>query len=166
MTDGKLGEILSEGLEILKDSAKELGATVGPGALLEKALHPGGKPPENEVTKFLQNSAPERTPEELAKLAKEDEENKQKELAKARKNLTMSIPVHLRVQQQPKQELRPGEQAVADLERKKAMEAEAQKKQQAKPLATPLGKKKGVIGAPRRMATTGFEGLAKDKKIG
>lgn len=165
MGEGKVKRIITGGLEIIKDSAEELGKTVGPGALIEAALHPGGSRKPNEFSEYLQKSGPNLSEEELKKRKEELSEEEKKQMEEDRKTLRQAVPAHMRPPPEP-QELRAYEANIQEKEREKAMQVEAMKKKP-KPLVTPVSvQSRGILGAIRRkQSPKGFEGLQKERKL-
>ena len=152
--------ILEGGLEVVKDSAKQVASTVSPTALLESAI---GPKKGSEVTQYLQNlSDPNLSPEQLkenaAQIAKKDE----KELEKTRALLT-TTPAHMKVAPTAPS-MSAYEATVAEMEQKKALAVEMQKKQQSQSATAPKGKVRGNLFGKKKFK--GSEGLAKDTKIG
>lgn len=158
----KLKKIITGGLEIVKDSAKELAQTLSPDALVKQAL---GQQPKNEFSEYLKNLGKDMTPEELEKKKQEYSSDEQKKMDEARKAIAAAIPDHMKLPQK-QQELRPQEVVEQDKEREKAMQVEAQKKN-SQALAMPTSKQaRGMLGGKRKSANKGFEGLQKDSKVG
>ncbi|OGG00482.1 hypothetical protein A2Y99_02715 [Candidatus Gottesmanbacteria bacterium RBG_13_37_7] len=160
-------KIISEGLEVLKDSGKQIADTVSPDALLNQAL--GGakqQQKEDEFTSFLKNSSPDISPEELEKKKKELGISEKNEMEEARNKIMAAIPPHMRPPQK-EHKLRPYEQAQKDEEQKKAQAVEAREKQpQPLPVVSTLEKKPGLHRIGKRQKPKGFEGLVKDAKVG
>lgn len=155
-----ISDIAEAGLEVVKDSAKQIGQTVSPDKLLESVIGP--KKSSNEFSEYLKNLGnPDLSQEELEEQKKKFEKDKEDELEKARRVLR-GEPAHMKLP--PKQEEeRPYEKTWQEEEQKKALAVEAQKKQ-AQPLVIPKSKPKGRVGVTSQKATT--EGLKKDTKIG
>lgn len=160
----KLKKIITGGLEVIKDSAKQIAGTVSPGVLLEQAL--GSKSQRNdEFAQYLKGLGPNLTKEELEQKKKEFEQGDKNKLDATRKFLQAAIPPHMRLSPKPS-ELRPYEAMIRDEERKKAMSVEAQKKQP-QPLSTPTGKQpRGMLFGRKKQQAKGFEGLVKDARVG
>ncbi len=158
----KLKKIITGGFEIVKDSAKQLAKTISPGEMVKQAL---GQQQASEFTDYLKNISPDLSKEDLEKKKKELSEDDQKKLEEARRKLFNTIPPHMRVQPKPPG-LRPYEATIQEEERKKAQAVEAQKKQP-QPMATPSGKQpRGMLFGKKKTGGKGFEGLAKDTKVG
>lgn len=155
-------KVITEGLEVVRDSAKQLAQTVSPDAFVKQAL---GQQPKNEFSEYLKNLGKDLSPQELEKKKQEFSTDEQKKMDEARKTITAAMPSHMRLPQK-QQELRSQEVVVQDEERKKAMQVEAQKKN-SQALAMPTSKQaRGMLGGKKRSANKGFEGLQKDTKVG
>lgn len=139
-----------ESVEVVKDSAVQLGKAVSPVELIKQAT---GSQNSSEMTDYLKKLGDESlTGEALEKrkeeIAKSDEDNK----AKLRLFLN-ATPQHLKTAPGPTPE-RAYDVTIADMERKKAQEAEAQKQQ---PLVSPTSKQtRGMMGK-KRPKTADFE---------
>ncbi len=157
----KVKKIISGGFEIIKDSARQLGKTVSPDELLKQAL---GQQ-KSEFSDFLSHSGPELSREELEKRKKDLSEEEQEKLQQARKIIQAAIPPHLRPRP-VKERLSPYEEKLKEEEeQKKAMAVEAKKK--TLPVITPRGTcRKPGLNRIGRKQPKGFEGFAKDTKIG
>lgn len=152
--------ILEGGLEVVKDSAKQVASTVSPTALLESAF---GAKKGNEVTQYLQNlSDPNLSPQQLKEKAVQMAEKDEKELEKARALLT-TIPTHMKVAPNAPA-MSAYETTIAEMEQKKAIAVEMQKKQQAQSAVAPKGKVRGNLFGKKKIK--GSEGLTKDSKTG
>lgn len=153
-------KIIEGSLEFAKDSAKQLAQTVSPDALIKQALN---QQPKNEFTEYLKTVGKDMTPEEYEKKKQEYEASSKKEEEEAKKVIAAALPPHMKLP--PKQtELRPQEKMLQEEEQKKAQQVEAAKKSP-QPLVTPVGKKRGMLGAKPK-AQKGFEGMQKDTKVG
>ena len=156
-----LKNIISGGFEAVKDSAKQIGQTVGPGALVEAAL---GQEKPDEFKEYLKSLGDKNlTPEELEKKKKEIAEKEEKEKSKLRSFL-QSTPAHLRPSPQQR-EMRPYEVVTKEKEEKEAREKQLQEKM---PKALPQMSSKAKPGGlfARKKGGKGFEGLQKDTKVG
>lgn len=157
----KVKKIITEGLEVVKDSARQLAKTVSPGELAKQAL---GQQ-KNEFSDYLKNLSPDLSKEELEKKKKELSDEEKKKLEEARDTIKAAIPDHMRPIPKPP-ELRSFEKAKQEEEQKKAAQVEAMKKQ-SPPVITPAGKQqRGSLFAKKKGAAKGFEGLQKDTKVG
>lgn len=161
----KIKKIIQGGLEVVKDSAKQLADTVSPGKILEQAIGP--KPQRtDEFGDYLKGLSPDMSTDELEKRKQEISAQDQQKLEDARKLLKTTTPDHMRLQQKQKPP-RPYELSVQEEERKKAMAIEAQKKQQQQTLTVPQSKQsRGMLFGVKKKGSKGFEGLQKDTKVG
>ena len=161
-----IGKIIGGGFEAVREGVKEVAQTVSPGALLEQAL--GTQKQTNEMGDYLKNIGdPNLTGDKLKAREGEFKTEDQKKLEAARKMLALQggLPAHMRLPEKEKT-LSPYEQSMKDLEQKKAAEVEARKKQQASAPA-PSGKQpRGMLFGKKKSGGKGFEGLAKDSKVG
>lgn len=147
-------------LEVVKDSARQIGKTVSPGTLLEQAI---GPKKESEFTTYLKNLDEKNlTPEEFEKKKQELAQKDKTEAEKVR--ALLGTPTHMKLPQKPKS-LRPYEAAIQEEERKKALAIEAQKKHP-QPLMQPMSKQaRGMLGAKKRPKSSDFE-AGKNIKVG
>lgn len=157
-------KIIKGSLEIVKESAKQLADTLSPTAFLEQAL--GSKPKrDDEFAKYLKGLGGDLSKEQMEEKRKEFDESDEKKLEIARKMIKAALPSHMQLpytQRQP----RPYEVSVQEMERKKAAAIEAGKKQQQSAVA-PAGKQpRGMLFGVKKKGGKGFEGLAKDTKVG
>jgi hypothetical protein len=153
-------ETLKEGVV---DSAKQIGETVSPKAILEQVLN--SPPKKDEFSQFLmQGGGSDLSPAELEKKKLEYASSDSSQLEEARRALS-SNPDHMRMPQKQK-EPTPYEKTVEDQERKKAQAIEAQKRQ-SQQMAPPTSKQaRGMLGGKKKSANKGFEGFSKDSKTG
>lgn len=160
-------KVIEGGVEVLKDSAEQLKDTVSPGKLIEQALGTAPKKPD-ELTEYLKSLGPDASAEELKKREEELSEEEKRKMEEARKTIKAAVPPHMRPQPRPP-ELRSYEKMLREQEQKKALEIEAQKKQQ---LIPPSGKQQSgalFVKKKKGLATpilSSSEGLKKDRKIG
>lgn len=158
-----IGESLEAVGEVAHDSAKQIARTVSPVKMLENAV--GTPATKSEFTDYLKNISPDMTPEELAKKQAETKENDAKEIENLQKTLPTTTPAHMIIRPQP---AKPSDydQRIQELEQKKALEAEAQMKQQQSTPLMPLGKTKKKLGSPQHeKAVTNIETKV-NRKIG
>lgn len=155
--------IVGEGFEAAKDSAKQIADTVSPGALLEQAIGP--KSQRNEMSDYLKNIGdPNLTGDKLKQKEQQIKSEDELKLERTRRMLS-GIPDHMRLPNRQK-ELSPYEETMKE-EEKKAQAVEAQKKQQQQQVAQPTSKpKRGSLFAKKKSQAKGFEGLVKDSKVG
>ena len=159
---GALTSIIIGGFEAVADSAKKIGETVSPGALIESAV---GVKKSDEYSEYLKNLGDknligENLEKKKQELASKDEDEKNK-----MRSFLQATPAHMRLPQKP-QEPRPQEEVIQDEERKKAMQVEAQKKQ-AQTVVTPIGKHaRGALGAKKRPKTSMTMESSKNIKVG
>lgn len=153
--------IISGGFEAVKDSAKQIGKAVGPGALIKAAVG-GGKP--DEYSEYLKNIGnPNLTGEELKKRKEETIQKDEREKNRLRTFLQTTAP-HMRLPEKPA-ELRPAEKIEQEKQQRNAAMAQ-QQANQPKVIAAPAGKaKQGGLFA-RRKINKGLEGRQKDAKVG
>ena len=160
-----IGGLLEGGIEIVKDSARQLAGAVSPVKIIEQVVSQP-KTEDGEVTKYLKDLSGNLSEGDIEKKKKELEEKKQQELEEARKSIQSAIPAHMRPRPEPKE---PSiyEQNVQDEERKKALAVEAQKKQQAQSSFPPSGKQQrgSLFAKKKRPKTADFE-KSKNIKIG
>lgn len=155
-------KIITESLEIVKDSARELGKAVSPGEIMNQLAGTQNPPEKNEMGEYLENVGdPTLTGDKLKQKEAELEAKKQKELEEAR-NVINPNPAHMRLPPQERK-LTPYEQTVKDDEEKKKAKA-VETQQQGQSLSIPKSRPKGKLGATSHKATT--EGLKKDSKFG
>lgn len=155
-----LKNIISGGFEAVKDSAKQLGQTVGPGALLESAL--GQKKPD-EFSEYLKNLGDKNlTPAELEKKKKEMAEKEEEDKKKLRTYL-QATPVHMRLPQNQKEPT--AYEKIQQEEAQRVKEANVREKMPKVLQPTGSRPKPGGLFA-RRKGGRGFEGLQKDTKVG
>ncbi len=163
---GAIKGIFEGGVEMVKDSAKQVADTVSPIKILEGAL--GGKksPPKNEFTEYLKNCGPDLTPEQIEEKKKEFGNRDEEAMEEARKKLQAAIPDHMKLPLKQK-ELSPYEQAIQDEERKKAAAIEMQKKQQAQAVPAPSGKQaRGSLFAKKKRPQSNAFEQSKNTKVG
>lgn len=157
-------KIIKGGLEILKDSAKQLADTISPAAILEQALGKK-KQREDDFGQYLKGIGGDLSPEQIEKRRKEFEKTDEQKLEDARKMIKAALPSHMRLAPRPVAP-RPYEMTIQDMEKKKAAAIEAGKKQQQSAVA-PAGKQaRGMLFGVKKKGGKGFEGLAKDTKVG
>lgn len=160
-----IGGLLEGGVEVVKDSARQLADTVSPVKIIEQAI---GQPKSegSEVTQYLKDLSGSLSEEEIEKKKKELGEKEQQELEEARKSIQSAVPEHMRLRKE-KKEPSIYEQNVQEEERKKALAVEAQKKQQAQSSFPPSGKKQrgSLFAKKKRPKTADFE-RSKNIKIG
>lgn len=162
---GALKGIFEGGMEMVKDSAKQVADTVSPVKIIEGAL--GMTPPKkDEFTQFLQKSGPDLTPAQIEEKKKEFGSSDEKAMEEARKKLRAAIPDHMKLP--PKQrELTPYEQTIQDEEKKKAAMIEAQKKQQGQAVPAPSGKQaRGSLFARKKKPQASTFETSKNTKVG
>lgn len=157
-------KIIKGSLEIVKESAKQLADTLSPTAFLEQAI--GHKPQrEDEFAKYLKGLGGDLSKEEIEKKRKEFDTSDQKKLDDARLLIKAALPPHMQIPTSRERQQRPYEQSMHELERKKAADVEAQKRQQ--PMPAPTSKQaRGMLFGVKKKGGKGFEGLAKDTKVG
>lgn len=157
--------IVNNTFEAVKDSVKQVGNTVSPGAIIEQAL--GQRQQQSsEFTQYLKTVGKDLTPEELEKKKQEFSQNDQQQMEEARKKLLPTIPDHMKLPQKQR-EPRSYEAVLQEQERKKAQEVEMQKRQ-SQQMAQPTSKQaRGSLFAKKKKAhQSGFETMKGDKKAG
>ncbi len=162
MVKAILKKIITGSLEVVKDSAEQLGKTISPAEMMNQLAGIQKPPEKSEMGEYLEKVGdPTLTGEKLEDRKKELKTEEEKQLEEARRAINPN-PAHMRLPPQQR-ELTPYEQTVKDEEeKKKAKAVEAQ--QQGQSLSMPKSKPKGKLGATSHKATT--EGLKKDSKFG
>lgn len=155
-------KIITGTLEVVKDSAGELGKAISPGEMMNQLAGTQNFPPKNEMGEYLENLGdPTLKGEKLEAKKRELKTEEERQLEEAR-NVINPNPAHMRLPPRER-ELTPYEQSMRDEEeKKKAKAVEAQ--QQGQSLSMPKSRPKGKLGATSHKATT--EGLKKDTKFG
>lgn len=155
-------KIITGTLEVVKESASELGKTISPGEMMNQLAGTQKPPEKNEMGEYLKNVGdPALTGDRLEARKKELKTEEERQLEEARRAINPN-PAHMRPPPRER-ELSPYEQTVKDEEDKKRALAE-QAQNQSQTLSMPKGKAKGKLGSTSHKATT--EGLKKDSKFG
>ena len=160
--NNKLKKLIKKGFGFFRESAEQVGETVGPGPLIEHALGQSRSRREqskSEVTKYLQSIAPDISQEELEKRKRQLSEKEQEEVKKARKVIRSSMPAHMRLPQKER-ELRPYEKKLQEEEEKKAMADKMREK--SKPFVMPSSPDKRPGAGRKGKKSPGME--QKDRK--
>ena len=152
-------QIISDSFEFIKETGQKAGQIVPDvfGGMLEQAVH--GPKQTSAQKQQAKQKAQAQIAQKQNDFAKKDEE----ELKKQREKLEALRRMQATYAPRPAQEKRPYEATIADMERKKAMEAEMQKRQAAGQIITPSSKPNRGM---RKQKAKGMEGLAKDTKSG
>lgn len=155
-------QIIRDSFEFFKDTGRQAGKLVPDllGGMFEQAI----KGPKQTSGQTQAN----KQAQQALQLKKDEFKTKDgEELKKAREKLEQLRRMQTTYAPRQEQELRPYEQNIQDLERKKAMAVEVQKKKisQQLPVINQKPKRGSLFGFLRRKPK-GMEGLVKDTKVG